>query len=124
MKSQPPAKKLKKFPHRKHVHKAWLKNEVARDCRGCHDYDEAGGLMEPEQACVLCHTDFPNGEKSLTVQGSIAGMRKEGSSFVHGDHTKLNCNECHAPPANSGGVPGVPNQMYIPRGFGVVRQMS
>ncbi|MFT7620441.1 MAG: hypothetical protein ACI97A_004098 [Planctomycetota bacterium] len=111
-------KKLKKFPHRKHVHKDWLKNEVARDCRGCHDYDDAGGVMEPEQACVLCHSDFPNGEKSLTVEGSIQGMRKEGSSFIHGDHNNLKCNECHAPPAKSGGVPGVPNQMYIPEGLG------
>ncbi len=106
------------FPHSKHVSKVWLKTEVKRDCRGCHDYDKTGGIREPEQSCVLCHYDFPDGSKALAVEGSIKGMRTEGSPFVHGDHLKLNCAECHAPPKKRRGPPGVPNQMYVPTGLG------
>ncbi len=109
---------LKSFPHSNHVHESWLKNEVPRDCRGCHDFDEKDGIREPEQTCVLCHYDFPDGKKALRVEGMIAGMRSTDSTFAHGDHLDLDCAACHRPKAKDLTYPGVPDQMFIPKGLG------
>ncbi len=110
------------FPHGKHVHEEWLTSpEVKRDCRGCHDFDESDGVRQPEQTCVLCHYDFGSGLESLKVEGSIEALPSTIEAFAHGDHGKLDCKACHAPPESALrgiGGPIVPNQMFIPQGLG------
>lgn len=93
------------FPHNEHVPPSWTQRkldgtflfpEVARDCRGCHDY---GKTTEAEQVCNACHFNTPAGAKTLQVDGSVLGMRPKDGLFDHKDHLNVECRSCHVNPA-------------------------
>ena len=106
------------FPHSKHVHYAWLdknENEVARDCRGCHDFDPSDGVTSMMAGCQACHFEFPDGP-ALVVEGSYETEDESGETFQHVDHLDLECRKCHEPKSD---LPNqVSDEMYIPTGLG------
>ena len=102
------------FQHRDHVQSDWLlgqTDEVARDCRGCHGYEE-GKERDPQGVCRSCHyagafeleadPGFEEDLEALRSEVAIAGFR-------HADHLALTCYTCHAP------LPGT-DTIPIPRG--------
>jgi len=79
------------------------KQEVARDCRGCHDFGERNddGTMRrqprsPLETCTSCHY---GGVLVREVQPgfevSLRAGRGSLSAFEHLDHDALACRECH-----------------------------
>ncbi|MCB9832754.1 MAG: hypothetical protein H6807_09790 [Planctomycetes bacterium] len=112
--------KLEVFPHDRHVSSRWMRRgtaEEARDCRGCHDYDPADGIVAVSDTCVRCHYDFPDGRKSLVVQGQYDDRDDPDATFQHFDHLNLDCRDCHQPPGDL--PPAVPRGMYMPDGIGL-----
>lgn len=105
------------FPHDLHVSQLWLDQpEVARDCRGCHVFQEDGSEMPAEESCVKCHYDLPDGKNSIEVVGKIANIPRTYPTFDHHDHKSADCKSCHAPVDD--GTESVPFQMFVPRGLG------
>ena len=118
-----PSMERKAFSHRDHVPEVWFyrgapfrgdpndkahefdKREVARDCRGCHDFgarDAAGNMIRearsPLQACTLCHydSDLLVAEIQPGFENGLRAGRGSLSAFEHLDHATLACRECHA----------------------------
>ena len=126
---QEPAPTLdgKPFDHADHVQRWWfeydpksnadlegvdahVREEVPRDCRGCHDFgakDANGNVTRapnsPIESCYGCHY-----EGRLTLQPVAAGVERLEESrvgrhgFDHLDHGALACRECHAPTPGAG----------------------
>ncbi len=119
--ADPGAPEKRPFRHRSHVADVWYNRgakfrgqptdnvpasdraEVARDCRGCHDFGrkgpdgKAGPPHSPMEVCTDCHVEgvmrieiVPGYEKGLR-----AG-RGSTSAFEHLDHDALACRECHS----------------------------
>lgn len=108
-----------KFPHSAHVNYQWMRSGVAeqpRDCRGCHDFDPADGIVQTSDTCTLCHYDFPGPQPSLVVSGTYDDRDGAGETFQHTDHLDLDCRACHTPPSDL--PPAVPDDMYVPQGLG------
>ena len=103
------------FRHGDHVQSDWFRidraDEVARDCRGCHGYEE-GKERDPQSVCRNCHyagafeleadPGFEEDLEALRSEVAVAGFR-------HADHLALTCYTCHAP------LPGT-DTIPIPRG--------
>ncbi len=83
-----------------HVQTQWFtreaKQEVPRDCRGCHVFGETASV-EPQDVCARCHYA---GEFELAGDGSLAALHDEVdiAGFEHFDHLRLACRECHLEP--------------------------
>lgn len=121
--ARPQTPEKRPFPHRSHVSESWYDNigrplpapprsnadwvkvEVARDCRGCHDFgekDAAGKITRPARSvlatCEICHYE---GVIALEItQGYERGLREgrgSQSAFEHLDHGNMACRACHAP---------------------------
>ncbi len=123
------------FPHGRHVPEEWYegKAEVARDCRGCHDWpDKNGGgrSLEPESTCALCHVAVESGPgkgaPSLsTSPTTLAGIRERARrflSFRHEDHLVdgMDCRACHWDPSYEH-LPAAQRELdaiWVPSGFG------
>ncbi len=111
----------KGFDHGLHVSDIWMdvsEAEVARDCRGCHDYsvEDPRNRQPPESVCTGCHAfgamEFPQGSY-------LDPMRDVGDVFDHYDHrdrpdAPIECRACHLPPGDT-----VPAVMPVPRGANV-----
>ncbi len=123
------------FPHGRHVPEEWYegKAEVARDCRGCHDWSKKTGegrLLEPESTCKFCHVSVETGPGKGTPSLStspttLAGIREAARkfpSFRHEDHLVdgMDCRACHWDP-NYEHLPASQRELdtiWIPSGFG------
>jgi hypothetical protein len=115
------------FVHTEHVSPQWLlSEEVERDCRGCHRYQE--GHDPTTVTCEGCH--YIKGQRTIeTPPGfQFSSLRDEASPFLHKFHLSLECKECHNPstPKVWGGEPEklsttteIPGDMPIPKGAGV-----
>ena len=109
-----PAAKAPLFQHENHVSARWSSEavkgkltgrdgEVARDCRGCHDYRPevpAEKLDKPTDRCSRCHD--PDGywkeTQAQTIDTSKARVdpaREADKLFKHSQHLKNDCAECH-----------------------------
>ena len=126
------------FPHTSHVADTWyyhggkypsdpkaskdpyVAGEVARDCRGCHDYGEKAKdgtwLREPRSPMSVCKDCHYGDVLAVEIQaGFEAGLRAgrgSTSAFEHLDHDNMACRECHVQskddPESFGGATGVP----------------
>ncbi|HGY90104.1 MAG TPA: hypothetical protein ENK43_02910 [Planctomycetes bacterium] len=123
------------FPHGRHVPEEWYegKAEVARDCRGCHDWPKksgAGRSLEPESTCKLCHVSVETGPAKGTPSLStspttLAGIREAARkfpSFRHEDHLVdgMECRACHWDPSYEH-LPASQRELdtiWVPAGFG------
>jgi hypothetical protein len=115
----PAAPRADKFTHAQHVVRGWrsgatddVKEEVWRDCRGCHDYTPERLVSAPQEHCDACHAppgtpgridkDFrPGWEKDLAPYKT-----RTRDAFRHHTHLMLECRECHAPPPGVRGAAG------------------
>jgi hypothetical protein len=110
------------FDHKKHVSPYWSsraavdkklalrEGEVARDCRGCHDYRKdvpPAQLARPIDRCDRCHDPDgyfreTNGQRLDTSKSRVQPADEADRLFKHGDHLvhresgePLDCAECH-----------------------------
>lgn len=116
------------FVHSEHVSPKWLtSDEVDRDCRGCHRYQEE---RDPHTlTCEGCHYIKEQRTIEMAPAFEFASLRDPASPFLHKFHLSLDCKDCHdprTPEVWGGGEPGkssrsteIPGDMPIPKGAGV-----
>jgi Outer membrane cytochrome MtrC/MtrF-like, domains II/IV len=107
----------KPFSHTSHVPSPWVERktpEEARDCRGCHRFDEEHPVSSPQNQCIACHAGKGKFEMKVEPVGwqeDLRLNRQMKRSFLHHEHAALTCRECHMPRGSS-----VPTHLPIPRG--------
>lgn len=108
---------VQRFPHARHVSRAWLQGEVARDCRTCHVWGE--GATDAAERCDGCHYDRrTDGAATLAVTGRAGAIPRALPMFRHEDHLPdgMTCATCHVDPAAP--KVAVPDDVWMPSGTG------
>lgn len=73
--------------------------DVSQDvCRACH----ASGAAADARVCLDCHDD----KQSRTTAASVIGQ----STDLHGNHSQVECTDCHDPHNGEPGLLKVSNQ--------------
>jgi hypothetical protein len=102
------------FSHQYHVPPEWLTDrEVARDCRGCHDFSDPDPTRRrpPAESCGLCHVF----DSKKVVGRSYLGPDRE-DTIDHYVHREQDCISCHTPPD---GLADIPKFMPVPAALSV-----